>query len=145
MLDDGTVAAVHRPLSVTGLTSNPSIFDKAISGGDAYDAQIAEISAGSIPEERIGATPTERIFFELAIDDLRDATALFHGVHERTDGLDGWCSLEVSPLIADDTEKTIEEAANCAPRRSATTSSSRSRAPRRVLRRSRSRSSPASR
>jgi transaldolase len=111
MLADGTLQGYIEELSVTGLTSNPTIFDKAISGGDAYDQQIAELSAGAIPEEGIGATPSERIFFELALADLRDATDLFKGVHERTAGVDGYCSLEVSPLIADDAEATIEEAA----------------------------------
>ncbi len=111
MLGDGTLAGYIEELSVTGLTSNPTIFDKAISGGDAYDEQIAELSASSIPEEGIGATPPERIFFELALADLRDATNLFAAVHERTAGVDGFCSLEVSPLIADDTEATIQEAA----------------------------------
>jgi transaldolase len=111
MLADGTLAGYIENLSVTGLTSNPTIFDKAISGGDAYDEQIAELSAGAVPEEGIGATPPERIFFELALADLRDATDLFAAVHERTAGLDGFCSLEVSPLIADDAEATIEEAA----------------------------------
>ena len=111
MLGDGTLAGYIDELSVTGLTSNPTIFDKAISGGDAYDEQIAELSNSAIPEEGIGATPTERIFFELALADLRDATDLFAAVHERTAGVDGFASLEVSPLIADDTGATIEEAA----------------------------------
>jgi transaldolase len=111
MLGDGTLAGYIEELSVTGLTSNPTIFDKAISGGDAYDEQIAELSASAVPEEGIGATPTERIFFELALADLRDATNLFAAVHARTAGVDGFCSLEVSPLIADDAEATIEEAA----------------------------------
>jgi transaldolase len=103
MLDDGTLARYIDELSVTGLTSNPTIFDKAISGGDTYDEQIAEL-APSIDS-------TEEIFFELAIADLRRATDLFAGVHERTDHVDGWCSLEVSPKLADDTEATIEQAA----------------------------------
>ncbi len=77
MLADGTLKGYIEELSVTGLTSNPTIFDKAISGGDAYDEQIAELSASDIPEQGIGATPTERIFFELALADLRDATDLF--------------------------------------------------------------------
>jgi transaldolase len=103
MLDDGTLARHIDELSVTGLTSNPTIFDKAISGGEAYDEQIAELApSGSSPEE---------IFFELAIADLRRATDLFAAVHERTDGVDGWCSLEVSPKLADDTAATIEQAA----------------------------------
>jgi transaldolase len=103
ILRDGTLAGYIDELSVTGLTSNPTIFDKAISGGDAYDEQIAE--AG--PK----ADSTEELFFELAIADLRDAADLFAGVHERTSGVDGFCSLEVSPLIADDTAATIEQAA----------------------------------
>jgi transaldolase len=103
MLDDGTLARYIDELSVTGLTSNPTIFDKAISGGDAYDRHIVEVSPG--------ADSAEEVFFELAIADLRDATDLFSEVHERTDGVDGWCSLEVSPEVADDTEATIEQAA----------------------------------
>src|SRR5262245_62456369 len=99
MLDDGTEQGYIDEFSVTGLTSNPTIFDKAISGGDAYDAQIAELSASAVPEQGIGATPTERIFFELALADLRDATDLFRGVHERTAGVDGFCSLVVLPLL----------------------------------------------
>jgi transaldolase len=103
MLRDGTLKGYIDELSVTGLTSNPTIFDKAISGGEAYDEQIAELSPG--------ATSTEEIFFELAIADLRDATDLFGQVHEQTAGVDGYCSLEVSPKIADDTAATIEQAA----------------------------------
>lgn len=103
MLADGTLEGYIRDLSVTGLTSNPTIFDKAISGGDAYDQHIIELSQnGHEPEE---------VFFELAIADLRDATELFRGVHERTAGLDGFCSLEVSPKLADDTAATTEQAA----------------------------------
>ncbi|HEY8083389.1 MAG TPA: transaldolase [Solirubrobacterales bacterium] len=111
MLRDGTLKGYIDELSVTGLTSNPTIFDKAISGGEAYDEQIAELSASAIVEEGIGETPTERIFFELAIADLRDATDLFAPIHERTAGVDGYCSLEVSPLLADDTAGTIAQAA----------------------------------
>ncbi|HEX7246357.1 MAG TPA: transaldolase [Solirubrobacterales bacterium] len=103
MLADGTLAGYIEELSVTGLTSNPTIFDKAISGGEAYDRHIIELSQnGHEPEE---------VFFELALADLRDATDLFRGVHERTAGVDGFCSLEVSPKIADDTRGTIEQAA----------------------------------
>jgi transaldolase len=103
MLGDGTLRGYIDELSVTGLTSNPTIFDKAISGGDAYDEQIAEVAPT--------VDSTEETFFELAIADLRDATDLFKEVHERTAGVDGYCSLEVSPLIADDTAATIEQAA----------------------------------
>jgi transaldolase len=103
MLREGVLKGYIEELSVTGLTSNPTIFDKAISGGEAYDEQIAELASGD---------PTdEEIFFELALADLRDATDLFAGVHERTDGVDGFVSLEVSPLIADDAPATIEQAA----------------------------------
>jgi transaldolase len=103
MLADGTLRGYIEELSVTGLTSNPTIFDKAISGGEAYDQHIIELSEnGHEPEE---------VFFELALADLRDATDLFRGVHERTAGIDGFCSLEVSPKIADDTAATIEQAA----------------------------------
>jgi transaldolase len=102
MLGDGTLAGYIEELSVTGLTSNPTIFDKAISGGDAYDEQIAELA-------ELG--DAEAIFFQLALADLRDATDLFEGVHERTAGVDGYCSLEVSPKLADETQATIEQAA----------------------------------
>jgi transaldolase len=103
MLRDGTLSGYIDTLSVTGLTSNPTIFDKAISGGDAYDEQIAEL-AETIDDP-------EAIFFQLALADLRDATDLFAGVHQRTAGVDGFCSLEVSPKLADDTPATIEQAA----------------------------------
>jgi transaldolase len=103
MLGDGTLRRYVEELSVTGLTSNPTIFDKAISKGDAYDEQIA--AAGP------GAESTEELFFELALTDLRDAADLFAPVHGRTDGVDGWVSLEVSPLLADDAAGTIEQAA----------------------------------
>ncbi|HET7121459.1 MAG TPA: transaldolase [Solirubrobacterales bacterium] len=110
MLRDGVLEGYIRDLSVTGLTSNPSIFDKAISGGDAYNEQIAELAPKAAAGEGVGANENERIFFELALADLRDATNLFAEVHRRTAGLDGFCSLEVSPLIADDAAATIAEA-----------------------------------
>jgi transaldolase len=103
MLRDGTLAGYIDELSVTGLTSNPTIFDKAISGGDDYDEQILEV-APSVDNQ------AEEIFFELALADLRDAADLFADVHRRTAGVDGFVSLEVSPLIADDAAATIEEA-----------------------------------
>ena len=103
MLDDGTLAGYIEELSVTGLTSNPTIFDKAIGAGDAYDEQIAELSDRGLEGEDM--------FFELALTDLRRAAELFEGVHERTDGVDGRVSLEVSPLLADDAESTIAQAA----------------------------------
>src|SRR5882672_2006527 len=102
MLGDGTLGGYIDELSVTGLTSNPTIFDKAISGGEAYDEQIAQAGPA--------AASTEELFFELALADLRDAADLFAPVHGRTEGVDGWVSLEVSPLLADDTAATIEQA-----------------------------------
>ena len=102
MLDEGTLERYISELSVTGLTSNPTIFDKAITAGTAYDEQIAEqLAAGASDEE---------VFFELALTDLRRAADLFAPTHERTDGVDGWVSLEVSPLLADDADATIEQA-----------------------------------
>ena len=102
MLDDGTLAGYIDELSVTGLTSNPTIFDKAIGGGSAYDEQIAEL--------RERGMDGEELFFELALADLRRAAALFKGVHERTT-IDGRVSLEVSPKLADDAAATIQQAA----------------------------------
>jgi len=104
MLDDGTLQGYVDELSVTGLTSNPTIFDKAISAGDAYDEQIAE--------EREKGLDGDELFFELALADLRRAAKLFEPEHRRTDRMDGWASLEVSPLIAYDTETTIQQAAD---------------------------------
>jgi transaldolase len=103
ILDDGTLEGYISDLSVTGLTSNPTIFDKAISGGDAYDEQITEL--------RSSGAEGEQLFFELALTDLNRAAKLFEPIHERTDRVDGWVSLEVSPLLADDAEKSIEQAA----------------------------------
>jgi transaldolase len=103
MLDDGTEQRYLDELSVTGQTSNPTIFDKAIGGGDAYDEQIAELH-----HQGLGG---EGLFFELALTDINRAAKMLHPIHERTDRVDGWISLEVSPLLAYDTEKTIQQAA----------------------------------
>jgi len=103
MLRDGTLRRYIDELSITGLTSNPTIFDKAISAGDAYDEQIVEL------HER-GLDP-EPAFFELALADLRDAARMFEPINQRTDGVDGWVSLEVSPLLADDAKATIAQVA----------------------------------
>jgi transaldolase len=104
MLDDGTLRRYIDELSVTGLTSNPTIFDKAIGAGEAYDEQIAELQAQGLSGEEL--------FFELALTDLRRAAKLFGPVNERTDDVDGWVSVEVSPLLADDAEATIQQAAD---------------------------------
>ena len=102
MLDDGTLAGYIDEFSVTGLTSNPTIFDKAIGGGSAYDDQVAELAGQGLEGEEL--------FFELALTDLRRAAELFRPVHERTT-IDGRVSLEVSPLLADDSAATIKQAA----------------------------------
>ncbi|SRR6266568_578152 len=101
MLDSGQIQRFIDQYSVTGLTSNPSIFDKAIASGD-YDAAIA----GKAKQGLTG----EELFFELAIEDLRRAADLFRPVHQRTDGMDRWVSLEVSPLLAYDTQQTVAAA-----------------------------------
>ena len=103
MLDDGTLGGYIDELAVTGLTSNPTIFDKAIGAGSAYDEQIAELAERGLEGEAL--------FFELALTDLRRAAALFAEIHERTSGVDGRVSLEVSPLLADDADATIAQAA----------------------------------
>lgn len=99
LLDDGTLQRYIDSYSVTGLTSNPSIFDKAIGSGYYDDAIRSKAALGLSPEE---------LFFDLAIEDVQRAADLFLGIHERTDGVDGWVSLEVSPLLAYDTVRTIE-------------------------------------
>jgi len=102
MLDSGQLATYIDEYAVTGLTSNPSIFDKAIASG-GYDDAIRKKAATGIDREAL--------FFELAIEDLRRAADAFAPVHVRTAGLDGWVSLEVSPLLADDPETTVRVAA----------------------------------
>ena len=102
LLDGGILARYVDEYSVTGLTSNPTIFDKAIEDGTAYDADIAARKASGAPDEEV--------FFELALADLRRAADLFAPVHARTDTVDGWVSLEVSPLLAHDTQTTVEQA-----------------------------------
>ena len=102
LLATGGLRRYIDELSVTGLTSNPTIFDQAISKGDAYDDSIrSKIAVGK---------SGEKLFFELAIEDLTQAADLFRPVHDRTAGLDGWVSLEVSPLLAYDTKATIAAA-----------------------------------
>lgn len=111
MLSEGTLQGYIDELSVTGLTSNPSIFEKAIGGGDAYDEQVAELSGSIDADGGPGADSNENVFFELALADLRDAADLFAGVHARSGRVDGFVSLEVSPLLADDAKTTIVQAA----------------------------------
>jgi transaldolase len=101
MLDAGQIRRYIDGYAVTGLTSNPSIFDAAIESGDYDDAIRAKADTGLSGEE---------LFFELAIEDLQRAADEFLPIHERTDGVDGWVSLEVSPLLAYDTAATVEAA-----------------------------------
>jgi transaldolase len=102
LLDSGTLKRYIDELSVTGLTSNPTIFDHAIKSSTAYDAGI---------REKVGKGKSgEGLFFELALEDLTRAAALFRPVHDRTEGVDGWVSLEVSPLLAYDTSSTLAAA-----------------------------------
>ena len=102
LLESGTLARYISELSVTGLTSNPTIFDHAIKGGDDYDAAIrSKLRAGK---------SGEALFFELALEDITRAADLFRPIHENTSGVDGWVSLEVSPLLAYDTKTTLSVA-----------------------------------
>lgn len=103
LLTSGTLRRYIDEWSVTGLTSNPTIFDHAIGNNHFYDDAIRQKSGAGMSGEDL--------FFELALEDLRQAAALFRPVHESTKGLDGWVSLEVSPLLANDTASTVREAA----------------------------------
>ena len=103
LLTSGTLARYIADYAVTGLTSNPTIFDKAIRDTSFYDDAI---------HEKAGAGKTgEALFFELALEDLTRAADLFRPAHDASGGIDGWVSLEVSPLLADDTAGTIDAAA----------------------------------
>jgi transaldolase len=102
LLTSGTLQRYIDELSITGLTSNPTIFDLAIKNSDNYDAAIREKTAA-------GKTG-EPLFFELALEDLTRAADLFRPVHEATNRVDGWVSLEVSPKLAYDTRSSIAAA-----------------------------------
>ena len=91
LLDSGTLERYIKELSVTGLTSNPTIFDHAIKNSVSYDAEIRQKASQ-------GASG-EKLFFELALEDLKRAAALFRHIHDQTNGVDGWVSLEVSPPL----------------------------------------------
>ncbi|MEP5515676.1 MAG: transaldolase [Bauldia litoralis] len=102
LLDSGTLARYISDLSVTGLTSNPTIFQHAIAGSAAYDNAM---------RSRLGkGLSTEELFFEIALEDITAAADLFRPIHDATGGVDGFVSLEVSPTLADDTEGTIAQA-----------------------------------
>jgi transaldolase len=102
LLASGTLLSYIRELSVTGLTSNPTIFDHAIKNSNDYDDVIRR----KLDEGKSG----EVLFFELALEDLRQAADLFRPVYDQTDGVDGWVSLEVSPLLAHNTAGTLAAA-----------------------------------
>jgi len=102
LLETGTLERYVAELSVTGLTSNPTIFDHAIKNSSAYDAAIRK----KVQEGKSG----EGLFFELALEDLIRAADLFRPIWDRTGGVDGWVSLEVSPLLAHDTASTLAAA-----------------------------------
>ena len=102
LLTSGTLKRYIDDLSVTGLTSNPTIFDHAIKNSPAYDAAIRK--------KRKEGTSEEELFFELALEDITQAADLFRPIHDRTNGVDGWVSLEVSPLLAHDTASTLAAA-----------------------------------
>jgi transaldolase len=102
LLSSGTLKRYIDELSITGLTSNPTIFDHAMKHGSAYDEDIRQLARKGLADEKL--------FFELAREDLTRAADLFRPVHERTAGVDGWVSLEVSPRLAYDTQSTLAEA-----------------------------------
>jgi transaldolase len=102
LLNTGTLKHYIDELSVTGLTSNPTIFDHAIKNSSAYDAAIRK----KLNEGKSG----EELFFELALEDLTQAADQFRPIYDRTNGVDGWVSLEVSPLLAHDTASTLAAA-----------------------------------
>ncbi len=103
ILDDGTLRRYIDEFSVTGLTSNPTIFDEAIGAGDTYDDGIRTKAAAG--------KSGEALFVELALEDLRRAADLFKPIFDATHRVDGWVSMELSPLLADDTAGSIEAAA----------------------------------
>src|SRR6201997_4028068 len=102
LLDNGTLKRYIDEFSVTGLTSNPTIFEHAISKSKSYDAEIGRLLSTGLSGEEL--------FFELALQDLTRAADLFASVHERTAGVDGFVSLELSPLLAYDTKKSVSAA-----------------------------------
>jgi len=102
LLNSGALKSYIDDLSVTGLTSNPTIFDHAIKNSSAYD--------DAIHEKLEKGKSSEALFFDLALEDLTRAADLFRTIHEQTNGVDGWVSLEVSPVLAHDTASTIAAA-----------------------------------
>jgi transaldolase len=102
LLASGTLEKYIRELSVVGLTSNPSIFDKALRQDPAYDASLRAAGGPGVSHDEV--------FFQLALEDITRAADLFRPIHERSSGVDGWVSLEVSPLLAADAKSTLAQA-----------------------------------
>ena len=102
LLNSGTLRRYIGELSVTGLTSNPTIFDHAIKNSTAYDAVIRE----KLRQGKSG----ESLFFDLALEDITQAAGLFQPIYDKTNGVDGWASLEVSPVLAYDAASTLAAA-----------------------------------
>jgi transaldolase len=103
LLESGEFGELVRDYAVTGATSNPTIFAKAITGSDRYDDQLRSLASDGPPA-------TRELFFAIALDDVRGAAAILRPVHERTGGGDGFVSFECTPDLADDTEGTIAQA-----------------------------------
>lgn len=103
LLGSGEFAGLIRDADVTGATSNPTIFAKAITGSDLYDQQLRRLAAA-------GREDTQELFFSIALDDVRDAAELLRPEYDRTDGVDGFISFECTPDLADDTTATIAQA-----------------------------------
>src|SRR5580692_11237362 len=108
LLNSGTLKRYINDFSITGLTSNPTIFDHAIKNSNSYDEAIDEGSqSGKL---------SEALFFDLALNDIKRAADLFRPIYDRTNGVDGWVSLEVSPLLAYDTASTLAAAKDLSAR-----------------------------
>jgi transaldolase len=108
MLNTGALKRYIDEFCVTGLTSNPTIFEHAIKNSSSYDAQLQRLAASG--------KSGEELFFEVALEDITHAADLFRPAYDRTNGVDGWASLEVSPLLAYDTSSTLREVKDLASR-----------------------------
>jgi transaldolase len=104
LVNNGTLQRYIDEFSVTGLTSNPTIFDHAIKNSATYDEDVSNAASST--------KSSEDVFFDLALTDLTRAAEMFQPIYERTDGVDGWASLEVSPLLVHDTNRTLAAARN---------------------------------
>ena len=103
LLESGAFATLVDEYAVSGATSNPTIFAKAITGSDRYDEQLRSLDSA-------GVSDTRELFFAIALDDVRDAAAILRPIYERTGGGDGFVSFECTPDVADDAEATVHQA-----------------------------------